>query len=198
VSTRGGYEDGNGCQDWEHPDAIVTLLKQAHDDATAPVNTIVVGVPGADSHGENANVPPYSVRLALSAYAYAGSPETVDPKCDGKAYTQSNTDPTLACHFDMTTKFTTKDLADAIASIRGKLLGCKFDLPKPPAGQQIDPSKVNVVVDTGSGPQDLFQNKDWGYTPDGHIEVHGAACDAIKSLATAKVEIVVGCATRVQ
>jgi hypothetical protein len=198
VSTRGGYADGNGCNDWEHPDAILTLLKTAHDDPKTPVNTIVVGVPGADSHGESPNVPPYSVRLALSAYAFAGSPETVDAACTGKAFTQSNTDPSVSCHFDMTTTFSTKALADAIAQIRGKLLGCTFDLPKPPDGETIDPSQVNVVVDTGGGPQDLFQKQDWDYTSDGKIEIHGGACDAIKSNATAKVQIVVGCATRVR
>ena len=51
VSTRMGYTDGNGCPDWENPDSIISIVKTAHDDPNNPVNTIIVGVPGADGQG---------------------------------------------------------------------------------------------------------------------------------------------------
>lgn len=205
VSNREGYQDGNGCADWEHPDSIVDLLGKAHADPKSSVNTIVVGVPGADSHGENQNVPPYSVRLALSAYAYAGSPETVDPACTGKQFTQSNADPATSCHFDMTSSYSAQALADAIDQIRGKLLGCVFDIPAPADGQTVDLSLVNVTSTTNGASKDLYKRKSpgdactdcWDYTSDGKIELLGDACQAVKSTADAKVDIVVGCETRV-
>ncbi len=204
ASTRPGYEDGNGCRDWEYPDSIVQLLKTAHADMTKPVNTMVVGVPGADTHGDNQNVPPYSVRLALSAYAAVGSPESIDPTCDGQAFSQSNSDPAKSCHFDMTRgNYTAQALADAINSIRGKLLGCSFDLPS--TGSPIDRSKVNVKVTAGGKTQDLYRRKDasskceadgcWDYNADGRVDLIGPACDKVKSSTSAKVEIQVGCTT---
>ncbi len=209
MSTRPGYPDGNGCNDWEHPESIVSLVKAAHDDGTAPVETIVVGVPGAATHGEDANVPPYSVRLALSAYAAAGSPTTIPASCTGKAYTQTTADPAVACHFDMTTgSYSAKTLTDAIASIRGQLLGCTFELPAPTGGGEVDRDAVNVRSGDAKGTSDLYRRKDksngcaadgcWDYTSDGKIELVGKACSDVKTKQDAKVEIVVGCKTLVR
>jgi hypothetical protein len=208
LSTRPGYTDGNGCNDWEQPDTIVTLVKQAHDDVAAPIDTVVVGVPGASSHGEDSNVPPYSVRLALSAYAAAGSPSTIPATCTGKAYTQTLQDPSAACHFDMTTgAYSAATLAAAIASIRGQLLGCTYELPTPEGGGVVDRDAVNVRAGTAAATKDLFRRKDasnpctdgcWDYTPEGKIELLGRACTDVKSTPDARVEIVVGCKTVVR
>ncbi|MBS2011637.1 MAG: hypothetical protein JST00_01890 [Deltaproteobacteria bacterium] len=210
LSSRPGYADGNGCNDWEHPDTIVSLVKAAHDDATRPIETVVVGVPGASSHGEDANVPPYSVRLALSAYAAAGSPATIPAACTGRTYTQSNVDPAVACHFDMTTgTYSAATLANAIAAIRGQLLGCTFELPAPSAGgAPIDRDAVNVRAGNGTSMKDLHRRKDasndcaadgcWDYGPDGKIELVGKACADAKASSDARVEIVVGCKTVVR
>jgi hypothetical protein len=209
LSSRPGYTDGNMCDDWEYPDTIVSLVKAAKESPTAPINTIIVGVPGADSHGENANVPPYSARLALSAYAAAGSPETIPASCTGKTFTQTNTDPTVSCHFDMTVgNYSAKTLSDAIASIRGQLLGCIYELPTPENGGVVDQGQVNVRVDKGGSPQDLYKRKDgsnpctsdgcWDYTPDGKVELLGKACEDVKGSSTARVDIVVGCKTLVK
>ncbi len=208
LSNRGGYQDSVGCPDWEHPDSIVTLLKQAHDDTSTPIQTFVVGVPGADTHGENSDVAPYSVRLALSAYAYAGSPETVPATCDGKAFTQTNTDPSVPCHFDMTTgTFNAQTLTDAIAQIRGQLLGCIFDLPAPDGGT-VDRSKVNVSLSDASGTDNaLYRRKDassactdgcWDYNADGKVELFGKSCEDLKKGKAGKLKIVVGCETIVK
>ncbi len=205
--SRPGYTDGNSCPDWEHPQSIVDLLKAAHDDAEKPVNSMIVGVPGADTHGENTNVPPYSVRLALSAYAATGSPETIDPTCDGKAFTKVNTDPGKACHFDMTRNFSPEILAGAIGQVRGKLLGCVFDLPEVD-GKIVDRDKVNVDYTIKDAPIHIYKRKSpsdtcaadgcWDYTADGRVELLGKACEDVKTSTSAKVEIVVGCQTIVK
>jgi hypothetical protein len=209
LSTRTGYTDANGCNDWEHPDELVTLLAKAHADTKAPVSTFVVGVPGADTTGADpATQPPYHVRNALSAYAFAGSPETVDPTCTGKAYTQNGADPQVSCHFDMTQQYSAQMLADAINQIRGKVLGCVFELPAPEAGT-LDRGLVNVQVATGGGaPQAIYRRKDtantcaadgcWDYTADGKLELFGKSCSDVKAAADARVEIVVGCGTVVK
>ncbi len=208
LSSRPGYQDGNGCPDWEHPSTIVDLVKAAHDDPQKPVNTIVVGVPGADGHGENADVPPYSVRLALSAYAAAGSPETIPASCTGKTFTQTPTDPSVACHFDMTTgNYSATALANAITQVRGSLLGCIYELPVPANGQ-LDKNQVNVHTETGGKGSDLYKRKDasnpctadgcWDYTEDGKLVLVGKACEDVKKDPTAKVDIVVGCQTIVK
>ncbi len=68
LSTRGGYTDINGCQDWEYPASLIKLIKDAHDDKALPVQTFVVGVPGSDTVGADKNTqPPWSISLrALS------------------------------------------------------------------------------------------------------------------------------------
>jgi hypothetical protein len=204
VSSRPGYEDGNGCRDWEYPASIVELLKGAHADLAKPVNAMIVGVPGADTNGENYNVPPYSVRRALSAYAAAGSPETIDPSCDGRDFSETGGDPVRACHFDMTRgNYTPQALADAINTVRGSLLGCSFDLP---AGEApVDKGQVNVKISVEGKSQDLYRRKDpsatctddgcWDYDANGKVSLIGAACARVKGSESAKVEIVVGCST---
>jgi hypothetical protein len=166
----------------------------------------VIGVPGADTSGSDPNTqPPYHVRNALSAYAFAGSPETVDSTCTGRMYTQNGGDPAVPCHFDMTTgNYTAANLAAAIDNIRGKVLGCIFELPGSDAGT-IDPNKVNVEYTVNGMTVDLKKRSDpndtclqdgcWDYTSDGKIQLIGKACMDVKGNAMADVKIVVGCKT---
>jgi len=208
--TRPGYSDGM-CPDWEHPDTVIQLLKGAHEDASKPVDTFIVGVPGSDSTGQKQgpyDTAPYHMRLALSTYAYAGSPKTVDPACDGTTFTQSGLDPQLPCHFDMTVgTFDANALAQVIADIRGKALGCVYKLPEvDDQNQVIDKNKVNVQmsVDGGSAMQ-LPRRSDptdtcktsacWDYDGDGNVQLLGKACEMVKQATTAKVELIVGCMT---
>ena len=209
LSTRPGYNDGNGCPDWEYPDSIISLVQKANQDPTKPVNTIFVGVPGADTQGNNVNVPPYHVRLALSAEAWAGSPQTCDPTCDGQTFTQSGADPTKPCHFDMTVNYSPQILAAAIDQIRGTLLGCVFDLPKPEGGA-VDPTEVNVEYAIGGGSYtELYKRANpgdpctsgsgcWDYNQSGQIVLVGKACTDVEGSGNADVQIVVGCQTITQ
>lgn len=209
LSTRPGYTDGNNCPDWEYPDSIIALVKKANADPTKPVNTIFVGVPGADTQGNNVNVPPYHVRLALSAEAWAGSPQTCDPTCNGQTFTPSGADPSKPCHFDMTVNYSPQILAAAIDQIRGTLLGCVFDLPKPDGGT-VDPTKVNVEYAINGGaytplykranPGDACTSGSgcWDYNSSGQIVLVGKACTDVEGAPSADVQIVVGCQTVTQ
>jgi hypothetical protein len=208
LSTRMGYTDSNGCTDWEYPSNIVSLVQAANQDPNTPVNTIFVGVPGADTDGSDPTMqPPYHVRLALSAEAWAGSPQTCDPNCDGKTFTQAGGDPVIPCHFDMTQNFTPALLSAAINKIRGSLLGCVFDIPPASDGGIVDPSKVNVEYSTNgmtytsisrrASPSDTCTTGAgcWDYNSTGQIVLEGAACNAIEGAMNADVQIVLGCKT---
>jgi len=208
--TRPGYSDGL-CLDWEYPDSVISLLGGAYAHATKPVGTFIVGVPGSDSTGAPQGpyaTAPYHMRLALSAYAHAGSPATVDTSCDGTTFTKTGSDPTIPCHFDMTTgPFDATTLAKVIGDIRGKTLGCTYELPEVDnQNQVIDKNKVNVQVTIESGsPKQLPRRSDpkdkcltsacWDYDSAGDVQLLGKACDDVKQAKNAKVEIIVGCMT---
>lgn len=206
-SMRPGFGDCNGCDhDWEDPNNIADLLRKANQADKKPVESFVVGVPGADSYDpQGCGYPPYHMRLALSAIAYAGSPKNVPAGCDGTMFTRAGGDPKLSCHFDMTQgKFDSQTLADTISQIRGKVLGCVYDLPKPETGT-VDRDRVNVEYTLGGGTTKLYRRKDkgneckdagcWDYNPDGKVELLGKACEDVKGARDVKVKIVVGCAT---
>jgi hypothetical protein len=204
---RSSFQDANGCPDWEHPDNFVSLLKSAHDDPQKPILSFVVGVPGADTYDPSgATYPPYRMRAALSAIAYAGAPEFVDPACTGKTFSQGDPDPAVPCHFDMTQGgFSGDALAKVISQVRGKALGCVFEPPESDTGVEIDPDQVNVQYNVGAGPTDILRRKDktdlceddlcWDYNGEGKIELIGKACADVTNAAKAAVSIVAGCKT---
>ena len=112
----------------------------------------------------------------------------------------------MSCHLDLTQgNFNAQALADNISLIRGKVLGCTFDLPQPPQGT-LNRFQVNVEYTGTDGiKHELFKRKDtqnqclatgcWDYNKDDKVELFGKACDDIKSTADVKVKIVVGCDT---
>ena len=205
---RNNYSDGF-CPDWEQPFNAAQLLSQAHADPMKPVESFIVGVPGSNSNGQPDGAfftPPYHMRLALSFYAFAGSPNTVPADCNGRMFTQSGGDPTKPCHFDMTTgNFNATALADIINDIRGKALGCTYDLPEPPPGETIDKGLVNVLVELdgkqkqipkrGMASDDCATNGCWDYNSEGKVELIGAACKDLSEAKAAKVDVLVGCKT---
>lgn len=193
-SNRAGFADCNDCDhDWEHPQNIIDLLAQLRTDATTPILSFVVGVPGADTYDASACMyPPYHMRLALSAMAWAGAPELAPGTCTGQTFTPGGADPSESCHFDMTTpgSFTAQKLADVITKVRGEVLGCVFEMPEPQMGT-IDPNEVNVGYTVDGTDHDIGRRADsqnpcnaapgcWDYTMDGDIELIGAACEAVK------------------
>jgi hypothetical protein len=210
-SSRPGFADANGCShDWEHPGNLVTLIGNANQDPQKPIETFVVGVPGADTYdASGASYPPYHMRLALSAIGYAGSPAHAPAGCTGTTFTQAGADPATSCHFDMTQGgYNAQAVADAIALVRGKVLGCVFDLPQPPGGGAVDPTQVNVEMSVAGQSTPLYRRKDpsnlcasdgcWDYTADGRVELIGLACTDLKTDPKGKIKIVVGCQTVIQ
>lgn len=205
---RPGYEDCNGCtRDWEDPTNLVQLLAAARAAASKPIESFVIGVPGADTYDPTGcDYPPYRMRAALSAIAHAGSQHT-PAGCDGTAYTQSAPDPSLSCHFDMTQgNFSIQQVADALSYVRGEVLGCVFDLPEPPAGMELDLGEINVeytrdgsITQLGkrTNPGDTCDAQGcWDYTgANTQVELIGRACTEVKTGASVQVRIITGCQT---
>lgn len=209
LSNRPGFMDQVNCPDWEDPQSVISLLGNAHDDPNKPVQTFVVGVPGSDTKPGSPNDPPYYMRRALSAFALAGSKETVPAGCDG-TWSQSAADPSLACHFDLTQgNFNASALAQTISDIRGKALGCVYQLPEPQNGETtVNKDKVNVEVTINGVKTTVPKRTDkndtceaapcWDYDAQDQIVLIGKACEDLSKATDAKIDIVVGCDTIVK
>mgnify|MGYP006979932795 CR=1 FL=1 len=90
--------------------------------------------------------------------------------------------------------------------MRGEVLGCTFDLPEPPQGQELDLGQINVeyradgtdyVLGKRGNPSDTCDaNGCWDYTNGNtQIELIGKACVDVKSGASVEVKIITGCTT---
>jgi len=211
---RPGYSDG-ACPDWEYPSSVVKLLKAAYEHTTKPITSFIVGLPGSNSTGKKQGAyatAPYHMLLALSTYAYIGSPKTVPINCNGRAFTKSGTNPTRPCHFDMTQgTFTVDLLASAFAQVKGKLLGCTYKLPKvDDKNKTIDKSKVNVELTldtkvaykiprrTNKSDTCLTGKGCWDLDAKDNVSILGKACTDLSTATKAKVSILVGCKTIVK
>jgi hypothetical protein len=208
LSSRTASAISNGmCPDWESPVTMGTLIGGARNDPNKPINTVIIGVPGSNSHGEtvgNYTTAPYSMLLALSTYAVAGSPSTIDPTCSKTAvWTQTGADPLKPCHVDLSSgsNFNTFALADAIATLRGQTVGCTYMLPN----QTLDKTKVNVVVTIGGMPIDVPRRNSptdtcltspcWDYDASGNVVLIGQGCSELNTSMPISVSLNVGCAT---
>jgi hypothetical protein len=101
------------------------------------------------------------------------------------------------------------ELSAALATIRTTaVVGCTYTIPPPPAGQTLDPSKVNVTYTDPSGKvtsvlQDApgttcDQGTGWEYSADGkQINLCGSLCTSIKSNPGGSVQVLFGCATMI-
>ena len=56
------------------------------------------------------------------------------------------------CHFDLTTQGNlSAALSLALEAITKRTFSCKYQVPPPPSGQTINPTKVNVRYTRGTG-----------------------------------------------
>jgi hypothetical protein len=94
--------------------------------------------------------------------------------------------------------------------IAGSQLGCEWEIPAPPEGEELDPDKVNVEFDDGSGgdpisigrvdsPADCPNVVDgWYYDDPANptmIIACPQTCDKLQGAMSAKINISMGCAT---
>jgi hypothetical protein len=177
---------GLGCQSRPGGDLTEPIVASAAEARMAGIGTFVIG-----SHGsENA-------RGGLSAIAKAGGSGSPTCSSSGPEY----------CHFDLTTQADfSAALSMALEAITERTLGCKYQVPPPPGGQTIDPTKVNVRFTRGTGevvelrkdPSATACNGGWQYADGGaSVQLCEAACNEAKADPMAKIEVLFGCATRI-
>lgn len=158
------------------------------DEATAAlgqgIRTFVIGSPGSED-----------TREVLSQLARVGG--TAKPGCSdaGPAY----------CHFDMTTEPNLAGgLARALDEIALDLRSCEYPIPQPPAGETLDPDRVNVLYTPSGGvtetvprdPSTTACEEGWQYTADGqNIMLCGQACAAVQAEPSSNIEVLFGCQT---
>ena len=165
--------------------AIIASVTKANVGANA-VKTFVVGVPGSEG-----------ARATLSQAAQAGGTGT--PGC-------SNSGPKY-CHFDMTTAPSpadlAKNLAAALASIKGKVVSCDYEIPPNPKGGKTDYTYVNVryTPSGGGAPQDLIYDPNcvgagWHFDDPAapkHILMCADTCAALEADTNPKLDVLFGC-----
>jgi hypothetical protein len=161
----------------------------ASEDA-AKILTFVIGVGQFPSSNPAEFDPAWLGNLALAG---GGAPKGCNPN-----ETQSTTD---LCYFEVdptqaaSASALQTSFLDALDAIRGQVLSCTFPLQSTGLGT-LDPNAVNVTVDGNVVPQSPTNG--WSFdNPQNPTEIvfNGQACDSLKADSTAKVSIVVGCAT---
>ena len=163
---------------------IVDEIGAAHGQG---IRTFVIGSPGSEQNvSTGADARPW-----LSRAANAGN--TATPGC-------SDTGPNF-CHMDMTQA---PDFAAALrsglAQIAGTLVSCTYDLPQPPAGQQLDLSKVNVINTPGGGPPTILPRSDdpnctegWYLDSNNRVVLCSETCAQVQADPQVGLEVLYGC-----
>jgi hypothetical protein len=177
---------GLNCQSQPGGDLTVPIVASAAEARTAGIGTFVIGAHGSES-----------ARGGLSAIAKAGGSGSPTCRSTGPEY----------CHFDLTTQTNfTAALSKALEAITAQTFSCKYQVPPPPDGLTIDPTKVNVrftrgtgeVVELSKDPSATECKTGWQYADGGaSIQLCEAACNEAKADPKAKIEVLFGCATRI-
>jgi hypothetical protein len=102
---------------------------------------------------------------------------------------------------------TKSDIVAALAAIRTSEVSCDFSIPPAPAGQELDPLAVNVVLQHADGTESVLgyslgcaTGEGWRYDDPAapkRILLCTNACDSARSATLGKVSIAFGCKTRV-
>ncbi len=102
------------------------------------------------------------------------------------------------CHHQIGALDFEKELREVLVEISGQIAGCTFSLP---AGDEVDPDKLNVIVRSGGKEdtlgRDASHGKGWDYTDGSHsaVELYGEDCERVKQDPVAEVVILLGCPT---
>ena len=173
--------------------ACVSLAAQKLKEAApGPIETFVVGVGDFPSTSVTDFDPSF---LGYVAQAGGTGPAGCNP-----AEASSTSD---LCYFEIdpsksqTASDLQKKFEAALDAIRGQVVSCTFPLQSTGLGR-VDPTLVNVEVGGATIVQD--PKNGWTYddpTTPTAIVLHGAACTSATTDITAKVNILVGCATEV-
>jgi hypothetical protein len=171
------------------------LVSEAASALSEGVRTFVIGSPGSED-----------ARQSLSRMAEAGGTARDGCSHAGPHY----------CHFDMTQETDLEaGLATTLEAITGLALSCRYDIPAPPNGSLLDPSKVNVLFTPPAGAEELILQSPgqscsdgWQYSSGNNssgnnssgntqIQLCGPTCDRVRS-SNGGLTLEFGCTTQVR
>jgi hypothetical protein len=135
----------------------------------------------------------------MAQVAVAGG--TARPNCD----VNNISDATRMCHFQLTPGSNASQLATdflaAINTIRGLAASCEYAFTVP-AGQQLDPNLVSVSFTQNGQSTEVPKSTTNGWRYDNpsnptKVILEGGWCDQVRNASDGKIEIVLGCAPKV-
>jgi hypothetical protein len=161
--------------------------------AELAITTFSVGV-GPLGSASFSYDPRFMARLAVAG----GTPR---PNCD----VNNTTDASRMCHFQLTPGSSASQLATdflaAINAIRGLAASCEYSFTVPP-GQQLDPNLVSVTFTQNGAATEVPKSTSNGWKYDNpsqptKVILVGSWCDQVKAATEGKLEVVLGCAPKV-
>ncbi len=173
------------CDTTSDPSAndIQRALDVAASAAASGVRTYVVGIDGEAASSD----PATDLAINLSQLAAAG----------GTAL-YAGCESLNECAYLVNVDNFEDALASALESIALEAASCTFELPTPNGTPDYDAVNITVTNDDGTQaiPRDTSHANGWDYFQGkDKVQLYGEACELLKSDATAKVEVVVGCQT---
>lgn len=166
------------------PQPIIEEIRNARE--SEGIRTFVIGSPGSERAADtNEDTRPW-----LSTAASVGGTAAEGCSLTGPAY----------CHMDMSEAqdFSTA-LRAGLAQIIGQLGQCTYDLPTPPAGEELDPTKVNLILASSAGTKLVLPDEvgdcteGWRYNAEGQVVLCPSTCDEVQNDITARVQLLFGC-----
>ena len=168
---------------------------------------------------QQANLQPAELAIAtfsMGVGLLGGSTSAYDPKFMAQVAVAGGTaragcdvndisNASRMCHFQLTPGANaaqlSADFLAAIQAVRGMAASCEYSFTVP-AGQQLDPNLVSVSFTTAAGTTEIPKNAANGWQYDNaanptKVILLGTWCEQVKAATAGKVEVVLGCAPRV-
>jgi hypothetical protein len=179
-----GCVRGAETQDMPTAPIIATVAAAAAEG----IKTFIIGSPGSEQSAEMGGG---DMRPWLSEAAMQGG--TAIPGC-------SNAGPNY-CHMDMTQSADfAAALREGLGSVAQQIATCTYAIPTPSNGMVIDTGAVNLIVHSSTGSVLVLPDgqggctEGWTFNTDGSVQLCDATCAAVQADASARVELLFGCA----
>jgi hypothetical protein len=173
-----------------HPSAEVEtqpIIDEIAAAAAEGIRTFIIGSPGSEESQEGNDMRPWLSRAAMEG-------GTAAPGC-------AENGPNF-CHMDMTeAQDFSAALREGLGSIAGQINSCTYAIPDPPAGQTIDLTQVNLMVTSADGTQLVLPDNQgdctegWQLNDEGQIVLCADTCNRVQGNASARVQLLFGCAS---
>lgn len=175
---RGCVNESGNLRDVD-PQPIVEEVTRVAAEGT---RTFLIGSPGSEPN-----------RTWMSTAAVIGGTGVSGCNVNGPNY----------CHMDMTTApdFSAA-LRAGLARVAGAVAPCRYSFADPPAGQEIDLTKINVVLNSSAGSTLIVRDdigdcsEGWQLTANNEILLCPESCNQVQSQEGIVVDVIFGCASR--